>query len=157
MKSITANTTDLQIAVRAASSYYPNGAAPELCQSLVNVCRHLYRLPEGSWPETTQGWRQARESFDRLDTHLVGHIVSQVEGMESLRATAQRKRALSLAGRVAKPHQRMVDSIVGLSRESREYPDHDDFYFDVILQALPSIPESTAHAISMVCVHRVRG
>jgi hypothetical protein len=156
MTNINADTTDCTIAVRATASYYPNGAPPALCQRLLGVAESLDRLPEGGWPETVQGWRQAREMFDRLDISQVRRIVREARRMRRQRDQAQYQRSLSDAGKIARPFQAVVDSVFELSTAAKEYPDHDGYYVDVLRAALPDLTDEVIEAISRVCAHKVR-
>lgn len=84
---ITADTTDRQIAVRAAAAYYPEGAPPALCERLVLHCEHLAPLRDGD-PAAGQAMRQAREVFDRLTWKLALSIAAHVREMREARCEA---------------------------------------------------------------------
>ncbi|HEX5444058.1 MAG TPA: hypothetical protein VFW87_09530 [Pirellulales bacterium] len=151
--TITAATTDRQIAVRAAAIYYADGAPPVLCERLVAVAKHLDSMPEGNWPESVQARRQAKESFDRLDGDMARRIVDAAKSMDAERARARRQRELSLAGKMAAPYQPLVDAIVAVAANER--PNNDEHFVGVVAAAYPYLPREVAAAISRACVCRL--
>lgn len=153
---ISADTTDRQIAVRAAKAYFLDGAPPRLCERLVAVAQHIHRLPAGGWPETRQAWWQARETFERLDVDAVQRIVADVRRMESAREKSRRQRELATAGRLAAPYQPIVDAIVRSAAAAGERPNNDEYFGEVVAVAYPELPRDIVAAISKVCVHRLR-
>ncbi|NCA72652.1 MAG: hypothetical protein EOM91_21870 [Sphingobacteriia bacterium] len=162
MTATTADTTDRQIAVRAANIYYPDGAPPERCEHLLMQCEWIDAQRDE--PLIEQALRTACDSYGRLDVRLARSIAAAARDMRDERARARRARALSEAGRIAKPHQQMIDRICELSRAAGEIPaildgdawrPDDDFYVEVIRHAQPDMSEPLARAISMVCAHRM--
>lgn len=160
--AITADTTDRQIAVRAAGIYYPDGAPPERCEHLLMHCEWIEAQHDE--PLIQQALRTARDSYGRLDVGLARSIAAMARKLREERARARRTHALSEAGHIAKPYQEMIDRICELSRAAGEIPailegdawrPDDEFYLTVIRQAQPGMSEPVARAISMVCAHRM--
>lgn len=163
-KPTTADTTDRQIAVRAAGIYYPDGAPPERCEHLLMHCEWIDAQRDE--PVIEQALRAGRESYGRLDARLARSIADAARKMREARSQARRSRSLAQARRAAEPHLKMVERICELSRAAGEIPAilegdtwmaNDDFYVEVILQAQPDMTKPLAEAISMVCVDRVLG
>ena len=158
----TADTTDRQIAVRAAALYYADGAPPERCEHLLMHCKWIDAQRDE--PAIEQALRTARDSYGRLDRAMARAVAAAARSMREERAKARRRRALADAERISARHEVVVARICELSRAAGEVPaildggtwrPDDDFYVGVVRQARPDLGAQVAKAISMICADRM--
>lgn len=161
-KPTAADTTDRQIAVRAAALYYADGAPPERCEHLLMLCEWIDAQRDEVGIQ--QALRSASDSYARLDLSLARGIASTARNLREGRSMARRRRALADADRIAAQHEPMVARICELSRAACEIPaildagfwrPDDDFYVDVVRQARPDLDAQVVKAISMICADRM--
>lgn len=156
IRTATADTTDTQIAVAATASQYTRGAPPAVCEHALMHCEYIDAYHESNETMLRQAVRQAREAgHDWMTRAIARRIAAEARRLREQRSQAQAQRRLSEAGRLAKPHQQIVDRVVALSTAAGEQPESPDFYEAVLRAGCPHLDDTAVAAISRVCVHRM--